>query len=292
VQPLRYRAFAALRCPFCRAEFAIAGRALRCPGRHSFDLARSGYVNFAVGRRQPRAGSGDTRAQLQRRAAVLDAGLFDFVADAIVAGANALPAPLPVVLDAGCGTGHHLARVVGGLGRPSCGLGLDISRDATEMAARRFAALAFAVADVWSDWPIRDGVADLVLSLFAPKNFGEAARCLRPGGLIALAYPGPDHLVELRATLPLLDVPAGKARHYRERLQPLFEVVSHTQVRRRIEVDASLARDLVLMGPNARHLSGRDLAVPDGSLSVTLDVELILARKVQLPLTAVCTRRR
>lgn len=46
--------------------------------------------------------------------------------------------------------------------------------------------------------------------LFAPKNFGEAARCLRPGGVIALAYPGPDHLRELHAALPLLAVPADK----------------------------------------------------------------------------------
>jgi 23S rRNA (guanine745-N1)-methyltransferase len=250
---------------------------LRCPRRHSFDLARSGYVNLAVGR--GRAGGGDTRPQLQRRRAILDAGLLDFVADAIVAGAALLPAPSPLVVEAGCGTGHHLARVVSRLNRPGRGLGLDLSRDATDLAARRFADLAFAVADAWSDWPIRDGAADLVLSHFAPKNFSEAARCLRPGGLIALGYPGPDHLGELRAALPLLGVPADKARHYRDRLRPSFEVLSHVRLQHRVELDAMLARDLVLMGPNARHLSGDDVPVPDGPLPVTLDVELMLARK-------------
>jgi 23S rRNA (guanine745-N1)-methyltransferase len=190
---------------------------------------------------------------------------------------------LPLVLEAACGTAHHLDRVVSQARRPCLGLGLDISKEATAMAAQFFDGLAFAVADVWSDWPVRDGAADLVMSLFAPKNFGEAARCLRPQGVIAVAYPGPDHLVELRTALPLLAVPADKARHYRDRLRPAFAIIAHTHLRRRVEVDACLARDLVLMGPNAWHLSVRDVAVPEGSLSVTLDVELILARKVQPP---------
>jgi len=279
VQPLRLGAFAALRCPFCRADLAVAGRALRCPRRHSFDLARSGYVNLAVDHGPRRAAGGDTRAQLQRRSAVLDAGLFDFMADAIVAAVAPFSAASPLVLDAGCGTGHHLARVAAGLDKPCRGLGLDISRAATDIGARRFDNIAFAVADVWSDWPIRGAVADLVLSVFAPKNFGEAARCLRPGGMIALAYPGPDHLIGLRATLPLLNLPADKARHYRDRLRPWFAILSHARLRRRVEVDASLARDLVLMGPNARHLSTDDAAVHDAMLPVTLDVELIMARK-------------
>jgi hypothetical protein len=33
------------------------------------------------------------------------------------------------------------------------------------------------------------------------------------------------------------------------------------------------------MGPTARHLFGHDVAMPERPLSVTLDVELILARK-------------
>jgi 23S rRNA (guanine745-N1)-methyltransferase len=284
VQALRRGAFAAtLCCPFCRADLEVAGGTLRCPRRHSFDLARSGYVNLAVSRARRHAVRGDTRAQLQRRSAVLEAGLLDSIADAIVAGARPLSPALPLVLEAGCGTGHHLARVVAGvavaLDRPCRGLGLDLSRDATDLAARRFASLAFAVTDVWSDWPIRNGVADLVLSLFAPKNFAEMARCLRPGGLIALAYPGPDHLGELRAALPLIAVPAGKARHYRDRLRPSFELLSQARLRRQVDADPSLARDLVLMGPNARHLADRDVSLPRGTQPLTLDVELILARK-------------
>ena len=95
------------------------------------------------------------------------------------------------VLDAGCGTGHHLAGVAAALRTPVVGLGVDIARIAAQRAARRWQELAFAVADVWTEWPVQDEAADLVLSIFAPKNFAEMSRVLRPGGWLALAYPGP-----------------------------------------------------------------------------------------------------
>jgi hypothetical protein len=85
---------------------------------------------------------------------------------------------------------------------------------------------------------------------------------------------------ELRATLPLLAVPSDKPRHYRDRLRPLFDVISHTRLRRRVAVNASVARNLVLMGPSARRLSDRDVVLPQGTRCVTFDVELMLARRV------------
>ena len=46
---------------------------------------------------------------------------------------------------------------------------------------------------------------DLVLSIFAPKNFPEAARVLRPGGWLAIAYPG----VTVGGAYPLMCVGLG-----------------------------------------------------------------------------------
>jgi 23S rRNA (guanine745-N1)-methyltransferase len=102
------------------------------------------------------------------------------------------------LLDAGCGTGHHLARIAAALGPRTVSLGLDISAAATRLAARRWPDLAFAVADLWSEWPVRDAAIDLVLNIFAPRNFAETTRVLRPGRWLALVYPEADHLIELR----------------------------------------------------------------------------------------------
>jgi SAM-dependent methyltransferase len=108
------------------------------------------------------------------------------------------------VLDAGSGTGHYLARITATLTGPVIGLGLDISKDGARQAARRWPALAFTVADLWGSWPVHDAVTDLVVSIFAPKNFLEMARVLRCGEWLALAYPGPKHLIELRDRFGLL----------------------------------------------------------------------------------------
>src|SRR5437879_4053907 len=190
-----------LRCPFCKFELTAAAGALVCRNGHSFDLAREGYVNLLhSGRRRPAAG-GDSSMQLRNRAEFLDAGHLDAVATAIVGHATQANAERALgpwrVLDAGSGTGHHLARIAEMMSGPVNALGLDISKEAGRLAGRRWPGLAFAVADLWAEWPVHDETVDLVLSIFAPKNFPEVARVLRPGGWLAVAYPGPDHLIEL-----------------------------------------------------------------------------------------------
>jgi 23S rRNA (guanine745-N1)-methyltransferase len=68
------------------------------------------------------------------------------------------------VLDAGSGTGHHLARIKEALPPLVAGFGLDISRDAARQAARQWPMLAFAVTDLWTEWPIQDAGIDTPVS--------------------------------------------------------------------------------------------------------------------------------
>lgn len=283
MQPLRRQAYVALRCPICRADLDLGGRSFCCRRRHTFDLAGSGYVDLAVGRSAKTAGN--TADQLQRRRAFLASSAFDFVADAIVAHTRRQRSrATTLVVDAGCGTGYHLDRVTrgfaAGTGRPCAGLGIDVSRDAVRMAAGEHEALAFAVGDVWSDWPIDSAAADLLINVFAPKNFTEMARTLRPDGQLAVAYAGPDHLIELRGMLGLLDPQPGKSAAYRRRMQGLGAGILHDRLRRSVQMSHAQALDLVLMGANARrHLSP---AIPawSGTEAVTFDVELLVTTAV------------
>ena len=279
MQPLRRHAYAALRCPICRADIDLVGRSFRCQRRHTFDLARSGYVNLAVGR-IAKAG-GDTVDQLQRRRAFLASGAFDFIADAIVAHTRRQRwRATPLVLDAGCGTGYHLDRVTRGLaaetGRPCAGLGIDLARDAVRMAAGDHEALAFAVADVWSDWPVGSATADLLINVFAPKNFAEMARTLRPDGRAGGGLRGPGSF----------DRAAGNARpdgsatrqraSYRREMHGLGAGILHDRLRRSVQMSHDQALDLILMGPNARHLSAAGIPAWSGAKAVTFDVELLV----------------
>ncbi|WP_341718975.1 23S rRNA methyltransferase [Micromonospora sp. FIMYZ51] len=83
-----------LRCPVCAeplAEVAAgATRALRCPRRHSFDIARQGYVNLLAGRAPH---GGDSAEMVAARADFLAAGHYDTISTALATAARAaLPA--------------------------------------------------------------------------------------------------------------------------------------------------------------------------------------------------------
>jgi 23S rRNA (guanine745-N1)-methyltransferase len=264
--------FALFRCPVCRADLALVERTLRCPQRHSFDLARAGYVNLLTGHGAVPAEGGDDAQQLARRDAFLSKGHFDGMTDAI---RPHLPQSAGAILDAGCGTAYHLQRLA--RSDDTCA-GIDISKDAAAYAAKRYTKYGFAVADIWRDWPVRDAAIDLALSVFAPKNFAEAARVLRPGGILALAYPGPDHLIELRREFGLLDQGEAKTETYAAGIAAAIGQPEHHSLRAAATLDAADVANVILMGPNARHAQ-IDALPENATRAVSFDIELLIARK-------------
>jgi 23S rRNA (guanine745-N1)-methyltransferase len=268
-----------LRCPVCRHELTAAAGALVCRNRHSFDVAREGYVNLLRGRKRQSALGGDSPEQLRYRAAFLDAGHFDPIAATIAEHVRQSDTDSCRILDAGSGTGHHLARIAETLPPRIVGIGLDISRDAARRAARRWPVLAFAVADLWTEWPVQDAAVDLVISIFAPKNFPEAARVLRPGGWLAVAYPGPDHMAELRDRFGLLRQHDDAARRYTEAARRFIGPPTITRLLSHTVLDSTTIRAAILMGPNARRVTPSNLDVEPGPLDVTFDMNVLFARK-------------
>jgi 23S rRNA (guanine745-N1)-methyltransferase len=221
---------------------------------------------------------------LRHRAAFLDAGHFDAIAAAIaehVLETNPKP-PFGqwCILDAGSGTGHHLAKLSVALPPPVIGIGLDIAKDAARQAARHWVTLAFAVADLWAEWPVRDAAIDLVISIFAPKNLPEAARVLRPGGWLALVYPGPEHLIELRDRFGLIAQREDKTRRYSELARRHVGPPTIYQLSSRAIINGTAIRAAILMGPNARHLTVPILNSEPEPGPVTFDLTLLLARKI------------
>jgi 23S rRNA (guanine745-N1)-methyltransferase len=218
-------------------------------------------------------------AQLRHRAAFLDAGHLDAVAAMVAAHVEQWARGTQHVLDAGSGTGHHLARIAAGLPGSVISVGFDISKDATRQAARRWPSVAFAVADLWAEWPVRDEAVNLVVSIFAPKNFPEMARVLRPGGWLALAYPGPEHLIELRDRFGLLRQHGENSWRYADMVTRFVGPSSVTRLHRRAVLDPATARAVILMGPNARHVDPAILDVGPDPLAVTFDINTVFARK-------------
>ena len=202
---------------------------VRCERGHSFDLAREGYLNLLRSKR-----TGDSKEMLLARRDFLERGhyqpLAEALADTVAAflGERAGAGDCPLrVLDAGCGEGYYLDRLgrrlsaAPGLAETLL-IGLDSAKEAIRLSAKRLWDAALLVADLKERLPIADASVDAILNVFAPRDLAELARVLVPGGLLLIAIPSPDHLVELRLAHGLLGIEEQKLERLLEALVPHF----------------------------------------------------------------------
>ncbi|MFY1586832.1 putative RNA methyltransferase [Micromonospora sp. WMMD734] len=315
---------ARLRCPVCAQPLAAATdtRALRCPRRHSFDLARQGYVTLLAGR-APHVG--DTADMVAARADFLAAGHYDVISSALAeaaasalatptgpaeangpagppgpVAANPQPAPTgpaeangpaevggraeragfgayPLVVEAGAGTGRHLAAVLSAW-PDTVGLALDVAKPALRRAARAHPRAAAALADTWQRLPLADRSVAVLLDVFAPRNGDEFHRVLHPAGVLLVVTPTDAHLAELVDVLGLLRVDPAKADRVADSLAGRF-TPAHTAVHTaRLSLDRAEVGTLVGMGPSAWHTDPARLAAAIDALptpvAVTASVRL------------------
>jgi 23S rRNA (guanine745-N1)-methyltransferase len=239
---------AALTCPVCGAGLARLATALRCGQGHSFDIARQGYVNLLAGTGSARAGTADTVAMVADRADFLAAGHYAPLAELL---ADRIGGPDGLVVEAGAGTGYYLAAVLDHA-PGATGLALDVSPAALRRAARAHDRLGAVGWDVWRPWPVRDGVADVVLDVFAPRNGPQFRRVLRPDGLLVVVTPDAGHLAELGRAAGLLAVDPRKPERLADTLSA-FDLVDTTPLRYRMTLAPADVARLVGMGPAGHH---------------------------------------
>ncbi|MEH0984040.1 putative RNA methyltransferase [Micromonospora sp. CPCC 205556] len=278
---------ARLRCPVCAEPLAAATdtRALRCPRRHTFDVARQGYVNLLTGR-APHVG--DTAEMVAARADFLAAGHYDVISAALaraaataVATAGAGVGAYPLVVEAGAGTGRHLAAVLAAL-PDAVGLALDVSKPALRRAARAHPRATAALADTWQRLPLADASTAVLLDVFAPRNGAEFRRVLHPAGALLVVTPTGGHLAELVDALDLLRVDPDKADRVAENLAGHFTQERATEHTARLRLTHDEVATLVGMGPSAWHtdpgrLTARIAALP-APIGVTASVRLTVWR--------------
>ncbi|WP_432959018.1 methyltransferase domain-containing protein [Micromonospora haikouensis] len=183
----------------------------------------------------------------------------------------------PLVVDAGAGTGRHLAAVLAAL-PDAVGLALDVSKPALRRAARAHPRAAAALADTWRRLPLADGSVSVLLDVFAPRNGAEFRRVLHPAGVLLVVTPAEDHLAELVDALGLLKVDPDKADRVAGSLADHFDRAAESVLRARLELTGPEVATLVGMGPSARHtdpavLAARIAALPE-PVGVTLAVRL------------------
>lgn len=191
------------RCPLCAAPLEREAGAYRCPGGHSFDVAREGYVHLLPPNQKHSALPGDDRDMVQARRDFLSKGYYQPLLNTICSRILSLSGETPALLDAGCGEGWYTAGVYQALlsaGRRPRAAGTDISKFALRTAAKREKGAEFAVASSYR-LPLADGGVDVLLNCFSPLALEEFRRVLRPGGAFLYVVPGAEHLWEMKEIL-------------------------------------------------------------------------------------------
>src|SRR5579859_5598577 len=246
---------ALLACPLCHMGLRQVGAAIMCDSGHSFDIAREGYVNLLVQKRL-----GDAKEMLKARRNFLESGLYAPLSDAIneLVRAHLPDAPGPLhILDAGCGEGYYLDRLQCALAslQDGCYIGLDVSKEAIGMAAKRYRQHFFVVADVKQRLVLADGVIHAMLNIFAPRNPVEFARVTAPGGFLIVVIPASEHLLSLRSALGLLSIEEQKQQHVKEQFSAYFEFVDSASVGYSMHLNREQIEQVVMMTPNYWHLT-------------------------------------
>ena len=184
-------------CPICGKELNKQDRTWLCPDRHSFDVARQGYVNLLTVQQKHSLAPGDTREQVLARRAFLEAGFYAPIAETLIETAKKYGVA-GQILDIGCGEGYYTSQLASALGLPLTGL--DISKEAVRCAAAKYKEHLWLCATA-AHIPVPDGSAGLLTSLFALTLPEEFHRVLAEDGLYFQVLAAEDHLMGLKSII-------------------------------------------------------------------------------------------
>ena len=190
----RFASATAFACPICQENLALVESSLKCKNRHSFDIAKFGYVNLAP---QIKQSANYDKENFQNRQQILEAGFYqailEAVSDLLVSSETST-----TVLDIGCGEGFY-SRKLQESHPDKIFYAFDISKDSVQIAAKSEPnwAVNWFVGDL-ARLPIKDASMDILLDIFSPANYGEFKRVLKENGLLIKVIPTENHLKEIR----------------------------------------------------------------------------------------------
>lgn len=274
-----------LSCPVCHTPLTQQARTLRCAEGHQFDQARQGYWNLLLAHKKRSKDPGDNAGMVQARREFLEQDNYRPLSDAVN---NMLLDALtditaPRVLDMGCGEGYYTAAMAQALSQahPDTQLiGLDISKHAVKAACARNRDITWLVAS-GADMPVPQHSQDGLTVLFSRLMPEAFHRVLKPGAFLLLAWPGEQHLIEMRNLIyseirpSQYDPVALLAEHFS--LQQITPVQYSF-----ILSDQESIRALLAMTPHSQRLSAeaRERFESLSELTLTLDVKLGLFRRL------------
>ena len=257
----------------CRAPLAREERRYVCANNHSFDVARSGYVNLLQPQDRRSKNPGDTAEAVSARRRFYERG--DPLIDTIV---RAFPMR-GALLDVGCGEGSHLEAFRQAYGVEAWGV--DISVPAIELAAKTYRECAFVVANADRFLPFADASFAAATSITARMNAEELRRVLRDDGALLVVIPGAEDLVELREATQGERVERDRVERTIETFAPLFTLERRETVRRVARLDRAAMLEVMSSSYRGLRTRERERLEQLAERDVTLAREALLLRPAE-----------
>ncbi len=181
-------------CPKCKEQLNLIENSLLCENKHSFDLSKKGYVNFAQG-------NSYDKDLFDVRRKVFENGFFMPLSLSLAEIIKGFDFENLQVLDAGCGEGSQLAAIksiIDEADHPDKFLfsGIDITKEAVALATS-YSNILWLVGDL-SNLPFCSSSVNVILNILSPANYSEFNRVLKPDGIVIKVIPREDYLKELR----------------------------------------------------------------------------------------------
>ncbi|HWR97780.1 MAG TPA: methyltransferase domain-containing protein [Candidatus Methanoperedens sp.] len=262
----------------CGAPLLSRDARLVCAAGHAFDRARSGYVNLLQPQDSRARAPGDPPAVVAARRRLLDAGAGAALLEALAETIAGLGLPRgSAAADIGAGEGHYLGSLAARFGLD--GVGIELSARAADLAARRYPAVLWLVANADRGLPLAEGSADLILSVDARRNPVECARILGTGGRLIVAVPAPDDLAELRAAALGDAAPEDRAAQVLAEHGGHFTAEARRVARARRHLSGALLDDLLVSTYRGGRAGRRERAAKIAELDVTLSHDILVLRR-------------
>jgi 23S rRNA (guanine745-N1)-methyltransferase len=257
----------------CGLLLERAARSFRCARGHTYDVARSGYINLLQPQDRKSTRAGDALDAIEARARLLELSVGRTILDAVIDRAATYASRDAVVVDLGSGGGELL----GLLGRqmPATTVGIDLSTAAAEFASRRFPHVCWVVANADRFLPILDRSADVLVSVHGRRNAPECARALSAGGELIIVVPAADDLIELREVVQGAGIARDRGDRVIDEHDALFALRDRKTVRERHQLAAEPLRDLLRATYRGRRRAASERIESLETLTVTVASEIL-----------------
>ncbi|MBD8499486.1 methyltransferase domain-containing protein [Paenibacillus sp. CAU 1523] len=280
----------------------VQSRSLVCGKRHSFDIAKHGYVNLLS---RTHATKYDKQLFTARSAISAD-GFFAPMIEAVYAAIARAVGPTVnglKMLDAGCGEGSLLSDIQRRLMEHShgkhLGVGIDIAKEGISLASRRgvrdsAASRALkgyrdheALDTIWcvadlANCPFANQSFDVILNVLSPANYTEFQRLLEKDDFLVKVVPNHAYLQQLRG---LFYNQVDKNVYSNEQTLALFrrqfELLDVQYIQYEYVLNRRQLRQLIEMAPLAWGVSKERIqeVIDCDQMKITFDYSILIGKK-------------